>query len=65
MGWDAIKKLADYEDTGLEPEQVLLEVVRCKDCKNAYSDEMFEGLWCRGRKMKPHDFCSCGERRDE
>ena len=63
-------RLADYEDTGLTPEQcenakVIIEasfsdvapVVRCKDCR------YFKMYKCRMGYSSHDDFCSYGERK--
>ena len=63
-------RLADYEDTGLTPEQcenakVIIEaafsdvapVVRCKDCR------YFKMYRCRMGYSSHDDFCSYGERK--
>ena len=52
-----------------------VEVVRCKDCKHCFRNpkllaglvegDCVCGIWGRGLPhMKPDDFCSCGERKD-
>ena len=44
-------------------------VVRCKDCKFCHRDDTQDWYWCeRGlivMKVRPDDFCSYGERREE
>lgn len=40
----------------------VVEVVRCKDCKN-YKGEQ-HNCWLMRAKMKPMDFCSYGERKE-
>ena len=41
----------------------LVEVVRCRECKHYQNDMLFGKAYCDGRKVKPEDFCSYGERR--
>lgn len=38
----------------------LIEVVHCRDCKNAQFDALFCDYWCDGGKVKGDDFCSRG-----
>lgn len=67
---DAKKMLKELAYTHLEPmdEQgrELVAVVRCKDCKHL----MFSDFYGECRKgylgiVKPDDYCSYGERKDE
>ena len=52
----------------IEPADVV-PVVRCKDCKSCCRNDTQDWYWCeRGlvvMKVRPDDFCSCGERREE
>lgn len=63
----AIDKLAAYEDTGLEPEEIKAPatLVRCKDCQHlTFSDCYGE---CGAGHMgivRPDDFCSYGVRKE-
>lgn len=51
------------------PAADVVEVVRCKDCKNCTLDAVWGRYWCdRGIgviQVKPNDFCSYGVRRGE
>lgn len=111
----AIERLAEYEDTGLEPETIVflknvvneeyirreaaikaiendclelvyytkedaiqcakvtpaadvVEVVRCRECKYSYKDEIFGNRWCDShlgcRKVKDDGYCYLGERKE-
>ena len=46
------------------PAADVVEVVRCKDCKN-YGDEHFCPLLSLADYTDPDDFCSYGEKRDD
>ena len=37
-------------------------VVRCKDCKHSWYDEIFGMRWCNGRKCNDDWFCADGEK---
>jgi len=39
-------------------------VVRCKDCKHYQTDVLFNSNYCCGRRRKPDDYCSYGERKE-
>ena len=41
----------------------VVEVVRCKDCEH-YKGEQ-NNCWLMRAKMKPNDFCSYGERKEQ
>ena len=41
------------------------EVVRCKDCRYCSNDEMFDEMWCNGKRVSADWFCADGERRKE
>ena len=41
-----------------------LPVVRCKDCKHYQTDVLFNSNYCCGRRRKPDDYCSYGERKE-
>lgn len=43
----------------------LVEVVRCKDCKECEIDEIFHDYWCNGRKVWGDHYCGYGERRTD
>lgn len=42
------------------PSENVQRVVFCKDCALLEKDEIFGGLWCRGRKVSPLWFCADG-----
>ena len=42
----------------------VVPVVRCKDCKHYQTDILFNSNYCCGRRRKPDDYCSYGERRE-
>ena len=42
----------------------VVSVVRCKDCKHYQTDILFNSNYCCGRRRKPDDYCSYGERRE-
>ncbi len=52
-----------------EPAADVVEVVRCKDCKHRRENEILatELSWCRrfAESVKPNDFCSYGERKEQ
>lgn len=37
-----------------------IEIVRCKDCPRVQKDELFNQLWCGGRRVTPDWFCADG-----
>ena len=39
-------------------------VVRCGDCKHYQTDVLFNSNYCCGRRRKPDDYCSYGERKE-
>ena len=41
-----------------------VEVVRCRNCKKAEHDTIFQQYWCRGREVDPDGYCSNGEQKD-
>lgn len=43
----------------------VVEVVRCKDCRYCGNDEMFDEMWCDGKRVSADWFCADGERKDE
>lgn len=61
---------------GLEPTQYIeqipaadvVEVVRCRECKYSYKDEIFGNRWCDShlgcRKVKDDGYCYLGERKE-
>lgn len=46
----------------------VVEVVRCRECKYSFYDEIFGNLWCNShsgcRKVKDEGFCDLGERKE-
>lgn len=48
------------------PTADVVEVVRCKDCKNLYADDTGKLHWCDCHRMFVglDDFCNYGERKD-
>ncbi len=60
-GQKEVKKIFD-EIIDLQPTANVVEVVRCKDCKN-YAGQ---GMYCvHNMIVDDNDFCSYGERSDE
>ena len=57
---ELVQRLAAYEDTGLEPAEII-RVVRCRDCRCKI--ECCRTIRSDGRL--PDDFCSCGERGED
>lgn len=55
--------LSKLED---EPPADVVEVVRCKDCKNLYPDDTGKLHWCDCHRMFVglDDFCNYGKRKD-
>lgn len=61
---------------GLEPTQYIeqipaadvVEVVRCRECKYSYKDEIFGNRWCDShlgcKKVKDDGYCYLGERKE-
>ena len=35
-------------------------IVRCAKCANAQHDDIFGGIWCKGRKVEPEFYCADG-----
>ena len=71
MGWhdedgyavdDADEKRAIITDLvkGI-PAVDAVPVVRCKDCKYAQHDVMYDDLWCDGMIRQPDWYCADGE----
>lgn len=40
-------------------------VVRCKDCRFCGYDEMFDEMWCNGKRVSADWFCADGKRRED
>ena len=51
------------------PAEDVVQVVRCKVCRKHSYDPLFGYWWCNltlgTRRVKPDDFCSYGERKEE
>lgn len=45
-------------------QELIGELVKCRDCKNVQHDTIFREYWCRGREIDPDGYCSDGERKD-
>lgn len=41
-----------------------VDIVRCKDCKWADRDTIFNGLYCFGEEVTEDWFCADGEKKD-
>lgn len=41
------------------------EIVRCKDCRNAQYDSIFDWYYCNGNQHDKDFFCKNGDRRTE
>lgn len=62
--YEAICKLADYEEAEAEAKADAVEVVRCKDCKDSFYRANGTYYCSRtGKYVFSCDFCSYGERR--
>ena len=50
------------------PAADVVEVVRCRECKYSFYDEIFGNFWCNShsgcRKVKDEGFCDLGERKE-
>lgn len=50
------------------PAANVMEVVRCRECKYSFYDEIFGNFWCNShsgcRKVKDEGFCDLGERKE-
>lgn len=50
------------------PAADVVEVVRCRECKYSYKDEIFGNRWCDShlgcRKVKDDGYCYLGERKE-
>ena len=55
---DALKEIDDAPTIDAVP------VVRCRECKHYQTDVLFNHNYCCGRRRKPDDYCSYGERRE-
>ena len=70
---DAVEAAKHAWAKGLEPSQYIeslepadvVPVVRCRDCKRFRYDPRFDSHWCGCTLVKPDDYCSYGERREE
>lgn len=65
FGYDAIAILTEIE---YAPTADVVEVVRCKVCRQYVSDILSDGVgYCNeyGMKMLENDFCSYGERKGD
>ena len=51
-----------------QPTVDAVEVVRCRECKYSFYDEIFGNFWCNShsgcRKVKDEGFCDLGERKE-
>ena len=68
--YDNCKIVLHKEDEGIRcrdlPTADVAEVVRCKDCKHLMFSDMYgECSQAHMGIVRPEDFCSCGERKDE
>lgn len=62
-----VNGIIDTNDIARFPAADVVEVVRCKDCKQYNSNGCADGFgWCEelNRGMTDEKFCSYGERRD-
>lgn len=69
-----VDRLAAYEDTGLEPEDIavpiidVIPVVRCRECLYAHERyghiECLHGINYRNTWNSPNMFCSYGQRKE-
>ena len=59
---------AIIEDLTKFPAADVVEVVRCRECKYSFYDEIFGNFWCNShsgcRKVKDEGFCDLGERKE-
>ena len=77
---DYFKHFTQYHDTDQDslidmvcddieesPTVDAVEVVRCRECKYSFYDEIFGNFWCNShsgcRKVKDEGFCDLGERK--
>ena len=44
-------------------QEVIGELVRCKDCAKVQHDTIFGRWYCKGKRIEPTDYCSYGERK--
>lgn len=44
---------------------ILVEVVRCKDCKKCIYDDLLDIYWCGEKDMSADDYCSWGVRKED
>ena len=59
---DNVPKFYEWLDT--LPTVDAIEVVRCKDCRFCGYDEMFDEMWCNGKRVSADWICADGERRE-
>lgn len=56
------------DDIEESPTVDAVEVVRCRECKYSFYDEIFGNFWCNShsgcRKVKDEGFCDLGERKE-
>lgn len=74
---ETVKRIMEVDDSVPNAATVcdMVEVVRCKNCTacdhcypaKALGEEAAEGWYCKLRKthVKPYDFCSYGERKEQ
>ena len=43
------------------PDTDRVRIIRCADCANAQHDDIFGGIWCKGRKVEPEFYCADGK----
>ena len=54
MGWNDCKFKMEEIDA--------VPVVRCKDCRNSWYDELFGMRWCNGKRCMDDWYCADGKR---
>ena len=50
-------EIVDGQKTSMKNEG---ELVRCGECRYAYTDKVFKGLYCKGKRKSPRGYCDGG-----
>lgn len=59
-----IVRETDYPLTGGKQE-VVGELIRCRDCTHWQYDSVFKQGWCEGRERNAYDYCSRPGRKED
>lgn len=63
-----LPEMSEDEFDAFPAADVVMEVIRCRECKYSHEDEIFGNRWCEShygcRKVKDEGFCDLGERKE-